>query len=433
MTPIAVFALLGQRRYWPIWAGQTLGAFNDNLFRYALVTMAAYQGLTILGLPPGEMAPIAATAFTLPLFLFSAVAGQVADKFDRIKIMRIAKFCEIFLMALAGAGFLLGEAWILLTVLFLMGVQTAFFVPARTAAMPNVLDRTELVGGNALLSGAINVMILAGAIGGTLLVGEVWGPGAIGAILIGCAVLGWLAMRQGVPAPASNPDMKISPDIFSQTVRMLNFGFRDKLVIGPLLGVAWFWLLAASVITVLPVLTESVLGGAPSVVALFQLLFTLGAAAGAVLCAVLSRGGEARWLSIAGAAGLVIFPLDLALQALGRTPGPELVEAAAFIEDPENRRFLFGLVLSAISGGLFLVPRQAMIQGRALPERRGRVMAASGILNGASATIGQLMLLALSRLGALLPSIFILIAIGSAIIVLTDVLRPREDPPAGEG
>jgi len=105
MSPLATFSLLGQKRYWPIWAGQVLGAFNDNLFRYALVTMAAFQGLTVLGRSPEEMAPIAATAFTLPLFLFSAVAGQIADKFDRMKIMKIAKFCEIFLMALAGAGF----------------------------------------------------------------------------------------------------------------------------------------------------------------------------------------------------------------------------------------------------------------------------------------------------------------------------------------
>ncbi|MDV7389892.1 hypothetical protein RZS08_01010, partial [Arthrospira platensis SPKY1] len=113
-----------------------------------------------------------------------------------------------------------------------------------------------------------------------------------------------------------------------ETVRILAFGFRDRLVIGPMLGVAWFWLLAAAVITVLPVLTANVLGADPSVVALFQLMFTVGAAMGAVLCAVLARGGEARWLSIVGAAGLVIFPLDLAIQALGRSPGPDLIDAA---------------------------------------------------------------------------------------------------------
>ncbi|MBI1264917.1 MAG: MFS transporter [Alphaproteobacteria bacterium] len=429
MSPLSAFALLGQRRYWPIWAGQVLGAFNDNLFRYALVTMAAFQGLTVLGRSPEEMAPIAATAFTLPLFLFSAVAGQVADKFDRMKIMKVTKIAEIVLMALAGVGFLLGEAWVLLTVLFLMGVQTAFFVPARSSAMPNVLSPAELVGGNALLSGAVNIMILAGAIGGTLLVGQTWGPSALGAILVSCAVLGWLAMRNGVPAPASNPGMRISPDIVSETVRILAFGFRDRLVIGPMLGVAWFWLLAAAVITVLPVLTANVLGADPSVVALFQLMFTVGAAMGAVLCAVLARGGEARWLSIVGAAGLVIFPLDLAIQALGRSPGPDLIDAAAFLNDPDNLRFLIGLTLAAVSGGLFLVPRQAMVQGRALPERRGRVLAASGVLNGAAATAGQLVLLALARIGTPLPTVFLLIAAGSAIIVLTDILRPGGPPP----
>lgn len=429
MSPLSAFALLGQRRYWPIWAGQVLGAFNDNLFRYALVTMAAYQGMNVFGLPPEQMAPVAATAFTLPLFMFSAVAGQVADKFDRMKIMRITKFCEIFLMALAGLGLILGQAWMLLGVLFLMGVQTAFFVPARSAAMPNVLEQHELVGGNALLSGAINIMILAGAIGGNMMIGQTWGPTVVGAILISCAVSGWLAMRAGVPAPASNPEMAVSWNIFTETSRILAFGLSDRPLVGPLLGVAWFWLLAAAVITVLPVLTPNVLGGHPSVVSLFQVLFTIGAALGAISCAVLSRGGEARWLSIVGAIGLVIFPLDLALQVMGRTPGPELIDAITFMNDPGNLRILIGLTLAAVSGGLFLVPRQAMIQGRALPERRGRVLAASGVLNGASATVGQLMLLVLARMGAPLPTIFLIIAAGSAIIVLTDILRPAGPPP----
>jgi len=130
-----------------------------------------------------------------------------------------------------------------------------------------------------------------------------------------------------------------------------------------------------------------------------------------------------------GAVGLVIFPLDLAIQAMGRTPGPELIDAVTFLNTPENLRFLIGLTLAAVSGGLFLVPRQAMIQGRALPERRGRVLAASGVLNGASATLGQLVLLALAWMGAPLPTVFILIAAGSAIIVLTDILRPAGPPP----
>ena len=155
--------LLVQRRFAPLMTAQALGAFNDNLFRFALVNLATFQGLTIFGLERELMVPIAATALTLPIFLFSAVAGQVADKYDRAFIMRRAKFVEIFLMIAAGIGFFLNSGLMLVIVLFFMGMQSAFFAPARNAALPTLLHGKELVTGNALVSGTLNVAILSGA------------------------------------------------------------------------------------------------------------------------------------------------------------------------------------------------------------------------------------------------------------------------------
>ncbi len=407
--------LMGQRRYVPIWAAQVLGAFNDNLFRFSLVMLATYSGLTVLELPREQMTPIAATVFTLPIFLFSAVAGQVADRYDRMKIMRVMKFAEIFLMMLAAIGFLLNAPWLLLAVLFLMGVQTAFFIPARTSAMPTVLAPTELVTANALMAGAVNVAILAGAIGGTLLTPEAFGPPVIGVTLIVVAIFGWLSARQGVPAPASNPEMKISWNIFWETGRLLVYIWKAKEVLRPALGIAWFWMMSAAVITVLPVFARDVLGADQNVVALFQVLFTVGAVVGAMICGILNRGGGALIFSVIGAAGLVCFSVDIALYTAGRTPGPELSSAAVFLTDPANHRILIGLFGAALSGGMFVVPLQAMTQRRADPERRGRLLAASGILNGAGASLGPFTLFLLARADAPLQGAFWFVAIGSLI------------------
>jgi len=470
--------LMGQRRYVPIWAGQVLGAFNDNLFRYSLVTLAAFSGLTVFDLPREQMTPIAATVFTLPIFLFSAVAGQVADLVDRARIMRAMKFAEIFLMLGAAIGFLLSDPFILLGVLFLMGVQTAFFIPARNSAMPTLLEPSELVTANALMSGAINVAILAGAIGGTLFIGSTFGPAGIGAVLVGVAVIGWLAMRQGLPArptpapdtmswniagaaiqlailaavitgvvliempwgldwiaaaavlalvafgpqllkPAEKDDAAISArvkwNVLQETLRMLGFVWKAKAVLRPLVGVAWFWMLSAAVITVLPVFARDVLGTDESVVAVFQLLFTIGAAGGALVCGVLNRGEDALIFTVIGAAGLVFFSADLAFYTAGMSPSGELKNAAAFVADPANRRILIDLFGAALSGGMFVVPLQAMAQRRADPERRGRLLAASGILNGAAATLGPFILFLLARAEAPLQGAFWFVAGGSLI------------------
>jgi acyl-[acyl-carrier-protein]-phospholipid O-acyltransferase/long-chain-fatty-acid--[acyl-carrier-protein] ligase len=470
--------LMGQRRYVPIWAGQVLGAFNDNLFRYSLVTLAAYSGLTVFDLPREQMTPIAATVFTLPIFLFSAVAGQIADLVDRAKIMRAMKFAEIFLMLGAAIGFLLSDPMILLGVLFFMGVQTAFFIPARNSAMPTLLKPSELVTANALMSGAINVAILGGAILGTLFIGLTYGPPAIGVLLVVVAIIGWLAVRQSLPArPTPAPDKvrwnfsgaalqlailtavitgvvlidapwgldwigatavlalvafgpqlvkrrsadvaaissRVKWNVLEETLRMLGFLWNAKAVLRPLVGVAWFWMMSAAVITVLPVFTRDVLGADESVVALFQLLFTIGAAGGALICGVLNRGQDALIFTVIGAAGLVGFSADLALYTAGMSQTGELKNAAAFIAESENWRILIGLFGAALSGGMFVVPLQAMAQRRADPERRGRLLAASGILNGAAGTLGPFVLFLLARADAPLQGAFWFVAGGSLI------------------
>jgi len=408
--------LLGQRRYLPLLIAQALGAFNDNFFRYALVTLVAYQGMTVLDLPSTVLVPIAATLFTLPIFLFSAMAGRVADVFDRTRVLRFTKFAEIWLMLLAGTGFILGNPWVLMATLFLMGVQSAFFAPAKNSALPTLLEPHELVPGNALISGSLNMAVLLGVGFGTVLVTRVGGPELVAGILVVVAIVGWLSARALPATPAATPDLKVSYNFVFEIFRVFGYALKAPNVLRPLIGAAWFWMLAASIVTLMPNFARDVLGADATVVLLFSALFTIGAAIGAVLCGTLSGKGDALPFSIVGAIGLVIFPLDVAWQTMGNPPIPEgaiLVTSTEFLSDPSNWRLIADLGLAAISAGLFVVPLQAMAQRRAPAELRGRLLAAGGILNAFTASLGQATLAILALIHLPIPTAFILISIVS--------------------
>ena len=246
------------------------------------------------------------------------------------------------------------------------------------------------------------------------------------------AVLGWFAMRQQTPAPGGNPDLKVRWGVLGvvwETPRMLGFAFRAPDVLRPLLGVAWFWMLAAAVITVLPLFTRDVLGADEGVVAVFQLIFTIGAALGAVICGSLAKSGDALRFSLIGAIMLTVFPTDIALYTLGRTPGEALISADAFLTDRANWRILFDLAASAVGGGLFLVPLQAMAQRRAKEEMRGRLLAASGVLNGLGGTLGPLVLLVIGASALPLQAAYGFVALGSlgaALFIIWRMLARRK-------
>jgi MFS family permease len=430
--------LITQRRFLPLLLAQGLGAFNDNLFRYALVTMVTYSGLTLFGLDRDILVPIAASMITLPIFLFSAIAGRMADKFDRTRIIRFAKFAEIWLMLSVALAFFLEQPLLLLVTLFLMGTQSAFFTPAKNSALPSLLEPHELVPANALLSGTLNISILIGIGLGTWLVVRPFGPEWVGLILVVIAVIGWLAARQLPTVAGANPEMKLTANFLAETFRVLGYALKAPEVLRPLLGAAWFWMLAASIITLMPVFTASVLGADETVVLLFSALFTLGAAAGAILCGALSGKGDALGFTIIGAIGLVIFTADVALATWSNPLVPEgtpLLNAAQFFADKGNWRLLIDLGMAAISAGMFVVPLQAMAQRRAAPEMRGRLLAAGGIMNAATATLGQFTLAFIAVFHLPIQTAFLLISAGTVIVAITtgwrlSLRRKRADSPS---
>lgn len=340
--------------------------------------------------------------------------------------MRTAKFLEIGLMVIVALGFVLEQPHLLMIALFLMGTQSAFFTPAKNAALPTLLESRELVPANALISGFLNVSVLIGIGLGTWLAVRSFGPVAVGAGLVVMAILGWLAIRQLPPAPASRPDMPLSINFVGETFRVLGYALRAPDVLRPLMGVAWFWMLAASIITVVPVFTASVLGADETVVLLISALFTVGAAAGAMLCGALSGDGDALPFSIAGALGIVVFAGDVALYTWSNPLTPEgaaLMSADAFLADRAQLRVLVDLGMAAVSAGLFVVPLQAMAQRRAPEELRGRLLAAGGILNAATATAGQFVLAVIAALALPIQTAFLTIALVSLLAGLLILWR----------
>ncbi len=413
--------LVGTRRFVPLTAASSLGTFNDNMFKTALLVLIQFFDLSVGDLPPDIVVPIAATCFTLPLFLFSAIAGQLADRYDRASIMKRAKFAEVGLMMIAAAGLILNSGPILLITLFLMGTQSAFYSPSRVASMPHYFKPNELVVGNAVFGACFFLFLLLGQLGGTLLPDMANGRIILGGVLIIMALLGWVSILAAPPSPAANPGLKIRWNFIWETGRVLWQTAHHPRVLRPLLAIAWFWLVTAALTTLMPRIVGNILGEGAPVLALFNVLFVIGAATGSLVCGALSRGREAIMFTIIGGFALAVFSLDIAWQLSRWEIAATPVGAVEFARNPANWRLLADLFLSSIAAGMFIVPLQAMAQRRAPEDMRARLMAAGNLLNALGASLGQLGLILLGVFSLPIATAFVVLALGTAAIALASL------------
>jgi MFS family permease len=432
MSAKIAFQLMRQRRFAPLIGASALGAFNDNLFKMALIMAATAGSFTFAGMPNASLAPMAANAFTLAMFLFSAIAGQVADKYDRAGIMRRTKFFEIGLMLLAAVGFITMNGYVLLGTLFLMGIQSAFYNPAKMSSIPHYLKSEELVAGNALSSGFLLMSVLVGGALGTLLIPAENGRYWVGGVLVAMAIVGWLIIRLTPPSPSSKQAKPVRWNFIFETIRLISMVLRTPGMARPILATAWFWAIAATVITLLPSIVIDVLGQDKELTAALQVLFTVGAALGSVSCGVFSRGEDATAFSIAGALGIVVFTADLGWQLVNWQTGAS-VSITAFFQDPGHLRLLADFMLAAVFAGMFVVPQQALAQRRAPVATRARLLAGGNILNAAGATGAQTLLIANGYAGGSKGAAFFIIAAGSLIvagIIIRRVVKAVPDSPS---
>jgi len=422
------FELFKTQRFMPLFATQFLGAFNDNLFKNALIILVTYVIASDAGMDPQLLVTIAAGLFILPFFLFSAFAGQLADKLEKSRLIRKIKLFEVGLMVLAATGFLIGNTYLLLGVLFLMGAQSAFFGPLKYGILPDHLEEDELIGGNALIETGTFLSILIGTILGGLLIRTPIGPEIVSLLLVAVAIAGFMVSRNIPKAPSSVPDLKVNWNFIGETFSMVRQAGKREVLFLAILGISWFWFVGATFLTQFPAYAKDTLGANEQVVTLFLALFSVGIGVGSLLCNRLLRGiVTARFVPLA-AVFMALFCGDLYFASIRvGEPGAALIGLWAFIKEPTAWRILFDMMGIAVAGGVYIVPLYAILQARSPKAQRARVIAANNIMNALFMVASSIVTVALFTIGFSVPGVFMVIALISAIVALYIVkLLPQD-------
>ncbi len=408
------FALLRQRRFAPFFWTQFLGAGNDNVFKFAFTVMVTYQ-LSVGWLPPALAGLVIGALFILPYVLFSATSGQLADHWEKSRLMRLVKNLEIAIMLLAAYGFWAGNAGVLLGCTFLMGCHSTLFGPVKFAYMPQVLYEHELVGGNGMVEmGTFIAILLGNMLGGLLVALPQIGHTAVAVACVLIALLGrWAAGR--VPhTPRLGPPLKMNWNPFTETARNLRLAAQDPVVFRSLLAISWMWFFGAVFLSQFPSFAKDVLHGGEQVASLLLVVFSVGIGAGALLCEGLSRQKVEIGLVPLGAIGMSVFAVDLYFASRALPPSA-LMGLQDFVSVPAHWRVMADLALLSLFTGLYSVPMYALIQQRSQASHRARIIAANNILNALFMIASSLLAGALLASGATVPEVFLLTGIANAV------------------
>jgi 1-acyl-sn-glycerol-3-phosphate acyltransferase len=430
MAERSQFRLLAQRRFGPFFTTQFLGAFNDNVFKNALVILIAFglagSGESAGGMRPEVLVNLAGGLFILPFFLFSATAGQLADKYDKARVIRATKMLEIGIAVLGAVGFVHRNVALLLVTLFLLGLQSTLFGPVKYSILPRVLDEDELVGGNGLVETGTSLAILAGTIVGGVLIARDDGPGVVvPALIIGIALAGYAASRLVPAVPSADPELRIAWNPFTETWRLFTFARQNRTVFLSILGISWFWFFGFMLLSQFPAYAKDVLGGSEYVATLLLTVLSVGIGLGSLLCERMSGHKVELGLVPFGSIGLTLFALDLSF-AGPAGPGGALIGVGAFVGEPGATRVLFDLLMIGLFSGFFIVPLYALIQSRAEKRQQSRVIAANNVLNAVFMVTAALVAALFLQLGVSVPQLFLLTAaLNAAVAAFIYTLVPE--------
>jgi 1-acyl-sn-glycerol-3-phosphate acyltransferase len=412
------FRLLLERRFAPFFGVQFLGALNDNLFKQALVILLAYQTASFTTMSTDVLQNVAQALFVLPFFLFSATAGQLADKYEKSRLISVTVLIELLVMALGALGFIFFNLELLLLALFLGGVQSALFGPVKYAILPQHLKDTELVGGNGLVETGTAIAILVGMILGGWMASEAgWGVAAVAASTVAISAVG-LALSRSIPlSPAPEPSLRINWNPVTETWRNFRFLRENRTVFLSVLGISWFWYFGATLVTQFPNLSRNILVGDQHVVTLLLIVFSVGIGAGSLLCERLSGHKIEIGLVPFGSIGLTLFALDLYC-ALGSHINDGPVTLAQFVREAGHWRILADLLFVGVFGGFYIVPLYALIQSRSDPSHRSRIIAGNNILNALFMVAAALVAIVLFQAGLTIPQLFLVTALLNAAVAI---------------
>lgn len=409
-----IIALLGSRRFLPLFIVQFLGAFNDNVFRFALLTLISYKLASELDTQASVLNIIAAGIFILPFFLFSGTGGLLADKYQKHRLIRYIKLFEIMIMLLAAVAFINSELWLLLLCLGLTGLQSALFGPVKYGVLPSLLKDEELLAGNALFEAGTFLSILLGTIvGGLLILGE-FGQWQISLVLIMCALIGWLASLLVPHVESYAPDISPGFNIFKDSLKVFRIGTKNPDIKRIILGISWFWFLGYVIHSQLPPLTAEILRANEKVSVLLLVMFTMGIGTGSLLCSrIMHDEVNARYVPFA-ALLMSLFTLDLFYATnmmLSQHSAHALYDVKSFLQIGLSWRILADMFLLSASAGFYIVPLYTLLQKRAEDATRSRTIAANNIINAMFMVLASVLVLCVLKLGYQIPDLFWMLAI----------------------
>ncbi len=414
------FALLKDRRFAPLFGAQFLGAFHDNLFKNALAVMLLFGAGASGGDNAQVLVTLAAGVFILPFILFSAMGGQLADKYPKDAVIRIVKLAEIGIAVLGAIALLTHSVFLSFVALFLLGCQSAFFGPSKYSILPQHLKSEELIGGNAMLNTGTFLAILIGTIAGAVMITVAGGEKIVAAVILLAAGFGYWAARRIPYAPVKAPSFELNKNPLTETISILKTAFAQKRgIVQAILGVAWFYFLGGVFLAQMPNYTQETLGANEHVLALFLALFSVGIGVGGLLNEKLLKGRvEAVYVPLA-ALGITLFGVHLyfAGNALN-AGGEELIGLGAFLTEFAHWRVMLDVFMIALCGGLFVVPLNAIIQKYTKDENRARILAGSAIINACFIAVSSAISAFLILTGWEIREIFLALAIANAFVAI---------------
>ena len=422
--------ILTKPEFWPLLNTQALGAFNDNFFRAALISFVAFNPefqdsgeKTILG-------ALATGLMMLPFFLFSSLAGELADQRRKSSLIKISKSFEVGIMALAALFLFIGNINILLLMLFLMGTQSTFFGPLKYGLLPEVMPERDLVAANGLIEATTFLAIVLGTLAGSYLVTIPLGTTVFMPVgFVAIAVLGLLFALKQPQSKIGDPELKLNFNIWKGTCRIINSVRRRPPIWLAILAISWFWAIGSILITQLPVLCATTMGASSAVSTLVVTLVALGIGIGSMSAQWLLKGEVSPRMVPMASAFLALFLTFLALSIIFLpAPNPMApLTLGAFVSNWEYLRLAASCLLVSITGGIFVVPLYAILQHLAETQERSRVIAANNIVNSFFICTANLLVMFLTWLGFDLANIFLLTALsGLGVSALTLYFLPAE-------
>ena len=404
------FALLGRRRFLPVFLVQFLGAFNDQVYQKAFVALVTYRLADQVGIPVAQLGVIASALFILPFAIVTPTAGQIADRMDKAVMMRWIKAWEIVVMSLAVVGYYTQDIVFLYFVLFLMGAQSAMFAPIKYSVLPHYLARPELVGGNGLVQGSTFLAIIFGTILGNELILTENGVAVVSATVMAVAAAGFVASLFALPVPPvgrAQPVDWLFPRAIWHLIAMVRRNRRAFLTI---MAIAWFWFLGATFLSLLPAYAKEELGVDEGVLTVLLAGFSIGVALGALASERLSRGRIGPGLAPVGALGLSVMAVELWLATPVRA-SPELMDRAAFFSGLAGWRILIDFVLLAAFAGLYVTPLNALLQVVSPRRKRASYIACSNVVDASLMVVSAVVVAILIALGIPVTEVLVLVTL----------------------